>query len=286
MNVDQGVEEGGSASHHTKFFSSRVHEQLEVVDGDIDLGSDNEDLRNDKSSSDDERAGSRLDSFLKYNRKTDDRHPKFALGMLFGSREELKSAIDTYSIKIVREIRYVKNEKKRVRVVCKDKECEWFIYAKQLSGETGLQIRKWHLDHTCMHVYDNKTLKSSWLVRHYKKKAKATALKSIYGDEDKKFERLWDYYIEVIETNPGTSCYVKTIENEEGAGIFQRWYMCCASCKEGFRSGCINIVGVDGCFLKTKRGGQLLVVVGIDSNKNIFLIAYGLVEVYNKNSWE
>ncbi|GAA0155394.1 hypothetical protein LIER_13134 [Lithospermum erythrorhizon] len=56
--------------------------------------------------------------------------------------------------------------------------------------------------------------------------------------------------------------------------------------REAFKSGCNRIVGVDGCHLKTKRGCHLLVVVGIDPNNNIFPIAYGLVEVENKSSWE
>ncbi|GAA0164331.1 hypothetical protein LIER_19994 [Lithospermum erythrorhizon] len=37
---------------------------------------------------------------------------------------------------------------------------------------------------------------------------------------------------------------------------------------------------------KTKRGGQLLVALGIDPNNNIFPIAYALVEIENKASWE
>ncbi|GAA0146865.1 hypothetical protein LIER_36399 [Lithospermum erythrorhizon] len=62
--------------------------------------------------------------------------------------------------------------------------------------------------------------------------------------------------------------------------------MCFAASKDGFKSGCRRLVEVDGCHLKTKRGGQLLVVVAIDPNNNIFPLAYVLVEIENKETWE
>ncbi|GAA0156965.1 hypothetical protein LIER_14330 [Lithospermum erythrorhizon] len=182
------------------FFSSSVHDQLNDVDGDIDLGDDSDGLKSDNGLSDGEEDHSRLGSYPKFNSVIDSRHL----------------------------------------------------------------------------VYDNKTLKSSWLEKHYEKKfrnspnyrrsdfrkelalkvgqhvsrwqafrTKEGALRAIYGDEDKQFTRL-----------------------------------------EGFKSGCRKFVGVDGCQLKTKRGGQLLVVVGIDPNNNIYPIVYALVEVKHKDSWE
>ncbi|GAA0155000.1 hypothetical protein LIER_12830 [Lithospermum erythrorhizon] len=90
--------------------------------------------------------------------------------MLFSSRQELKHAIDTYNIKDARGMRYLKNENGRVRAICKDASCKWFIYPKRLNGEVGLQIRKWHLDHICIPVYDNKLLTSTWLGKYYVKK--------------------------------------------------------------------------------------------------------------------
>ncbi|GAA0187348.1 hypothetical protein LIER_34636 [Lithospermum erythrorhizon] len=87
-------------------------------------------------------------------------------------------------------------------------------------------------------------------------RVKEAALRVIYGDEEEQFKWLWDYCTEVVTTNEGTRCYVKTVDNEEGKAVFQRW------------------------------GGQLLVAIGLDPNNNIFPIAYGLVEVENKVSWK
>jgi hypothetical protein len=43
---------------------------------------------------------------------------------------------------------------------------------------------------------------------------------------------------------------------------------------------------VDGCHLKTKYGGQLLIAVGRDPNDQYFPLAFGVVENETKESWK
>ncbi|GAA0173928.1 hypothetical protein LIER_27429 [Lithospermum erythrorhizon] len=170
LHVDEGAEEGKASFNHIEFISQNIHDEINNVEGDRDfIGNGDGGFRSEHDSSDDD-GHCKLDSFPKYNSKIDERNPRFAIGILFSCRVELKTAIDTLSIKDARDVKYIRNENKRVRVVCRDDECKWYIYARKLSGETGLQIRGCHLDHTCIPVYDNKTLKSSWLAKHYVKK--------------------------------------------------------------------------------------------------------------------
>ena len=49
--------------------------------------------------------------------------------------------------------------------------------------------------------------------------------------------------------------------------------------------GCKPLVGLDGCHLKGKFGGHILSATAKDENDNIFLIALGVVEQENKDSW-
>ncbi|CAN1141718.1 hypothetical protein LINPERPRIM_LOCUS25646 [Linum perenne] len=62
-------------------------------------------------------------------------------------------------------------------------------------------------------------------------------------------------------------------------------YCCLEACKDGFLVGCRKIICIDGCFLKTLHGGQLLYAVGIDGNYGIFPIAYAVVRVENGENW-
>lgn len=49
----------------------------------------------------------------------------------------------------------------------------------------------------------------------------------------------------------------------------------------------LNIAHRDGCHVKTKFGGHILVTVGLDPNDYMFPIAMGVVEVDNtKQSWK
>ena len=55
--------------------------------------------------------------------------------------------------------------------------------------------------------------------------------------------------------------------------------------KVGFLGGCRPLVGLDGCHLKGKFGGHILLTTVRDENDNIFPIALGVVEQENKDSW-
>ncbi|KAG8370133.1 hypothetical protein BUALT_Bualt14G0085700 [Buddleja alternifolia] len=73
---------------------------------------------------------------------------------------------------------------------------------------------------------------------------------------------------------------------KDGEGTrFQRLYICFSALRDGFRQACRPVIGVDGCFLKSQSGGQLLTVVGLDPNNNIFPISYAIVERETKDSW-
>lgn len=63
-------------------------------------------------------------------------------------------------------------------------------------------------------------------------------------------------------------------------------FMCFDALKMGFLSGCRLIRGVDGCHLKGTYAGVLLTAVGVDSNNNIYPIAYVVVRKENKELWE
>ncbi|GAU49696.1 hypothetical protein TSUD_181940 [Trifolium subterraneum] len=66
---------------------------------------------------------------------------------------------------------------------------------------------------------------------------------------------------------------------------FESFYFCFEGSKKGFIHGCRPFIGVDGCHLKTKYGGQLLIVVDRDPNNQYFPLVFGVVETETKDSW-
>ncbi|KAB2601156.1 hypothetical protein D8674_002161 [Pyrus ussuriensis x Pyrus communis] len=116
------------------------------------------------------------------------------------------------------------------------------------------------------------TVESEWNHGCGKRKAYRAldrVLKIIEGKHAEQYTKLWDFADEVRKTNPGSTMKIKL-----DRGRFQRIY-----------SGCRPLIGLDGCHLKSVRGGHLLCVVGIDPNDETWVIVYAVVEMENKSSW-
>ncbi|KAG9136230.1 hypothetical protein Leryth_003822 [Lithospermum erythrorhizon] len=111
LNVDHGLENDGIITTHTQFFSSNVHDQLNASDGDIDLDCGDDVLKSDNDSDASGADDSQLSSFPKFNSVIDSRHPKFEIGMLFSSREELRMSLIHSILKMQRDINALRNEK-------------------------------------------------------------------------------------------------------------------------------------------------------------------------------
>ncbi|XP_045807439.1 uncharacterized protein LOC123900156 [Trifolium pratense] len=112
------------------------------------------------------------------------------------------------------------------------------------------------------------------------------AKQNVEGSEIDQYAKLWDYCHELLSQNPGSTVKMSTIPQQEGPPIFHRLYICFDACKRGFKEGCRPMIGLDGCFLKGYFGGQLLTAVGGDANNHIFVIAYAVVDVENKDNWK
>jgi len=113
-------------------------------------------------------------------------------------------------------------------------------------------------------------------------KAKQITQKIVDGDADRQYSMVWRYAVELTRVCPGNSAKVNerlgpTLQPRLGSFYFSFY-----GCKRGFKAACRPFVGVDGCHLKTKYGGQLLPAVGRDPNDQYFPLAFGVVEVESK----
>ncbi|GMY10316.1 hypothetical protein FCV25MIE_05555 [Fagus crenata] len=87
---------------------------------------------------------------------------KFEIGMKFNSLQEFKNAVTDYAVHGGHGIRFEKNDKVRVRAVCK-KGCKWVTYAVKMVGEMTCQLRTFVNEHTCSRSYLNSRATSKWL---------------------------------------------------------------------------------------------------------------------------
>ena len=62
-------------------------------------------------------------------------------------------------------------------------------------------------------------------------------------------------------------------------------YVCLHACKKEWKVGCRPIIGLDGCFLKIKFKGELLVALGRDGDEQNYPIAWTCVRNETEVNW-
>ncbi|KAH0654110.1 hypothetical protein KY289_031788 [Solanum tuberosum] len=325
-NVDPSVESFGiyitvkkkKNDGNQNYVSEEMHRKMQNEEGDSDCV-DYDDTKSLNSDCDSEFEDC---NFPKHNPKIGAFNPELELGMVFDNKKEFKEAMVANQAKIGKSIRWTKDDRERARAKCRTNACKWRILGSLTQRDIStFQIKTFVSEHTCFGWnYNNKTINSSWIARkyvdrvksnknwrtsefrdtlsrelklhvsmHQARRAKEKAIAMIDGDINDQFGILWNYCNEIVRTNPGTSVFMKLTPNEilNKPMRFQRFYICFAACKAGFKAGCRKIIGVDGCWLKnTMYGAQLLSAVTLDGNNNIFPIAYAIVEKENKEIWQ
>ncbi|XP_058742069.1 uncharacterized protein LOC131614513 [Vicia villosa] len=243
---------------------------------------------------------------------------KWEVGSYFSSKDDFKEAITSYAVHNGRNLKFTKNDKVRVRVKCKD-GCDWEAYCAKSSREATWKLRKVNDVHSCSRDYNVKMMTTKWLSKRLQNSLKTNPrmkIKDIKAKAQKKwnvgvnktkairarvkardmvdgsflgdYTRIYDYYHELLRKNPGSTVKVGVEPSQEGSQnhfpYFKRLYICLAACKQSFKFS-RHVIGLDGCFLKGLRGGQILAVIGRDPNDQMLPIAFAVVEGENRDSW-
>ena len=185
---------------------------------------------------------------------------------------------------------------------------ELFVQIKHPSKKDDLfYITKTHHEHTCDLL--SPTVKKLWLRQRatellcQKKKATASELgdslrvtfgvhvptqllercmgeaKSGIVFKERSFG-LVRSFLEALKTNnPST-----TTQFEERDGKFLRAFLMPGMCVNAFHRS-THVISIDGCHVKSKFGGVILVLTVLDGNGNIFPAAIGFAEGENKDTW-
>ncbi|XP_050233517.1 uncharacterized protein LOC126682005 [Mercurialis annua] len=280
------------------------------------VGGDSEYVESDgnRSISDSEEEGG--EDFNVFDEDHDHEGPTFSIGMLFTDREQFKKACREWGIHHRYQLHFPVNEITRVRAKCYSKsKCKFYVFASKLHlkdpNDNTFRVKTLDLRHTCPKVSKNFHLTSAVLADKYleefrndpeyksevfvkkiqtdlkqsisiqrARRARRAALDKLEGDEDRQYEKLYDYKREVLRTNPGS-----TVEFKEARGKFQGMYVCFDGLKQAFVNGMRQIVCLDGCWLKGKYGGQLLSATGIDPNDCMYPLAYAWLKTENTETW-
>ncbi|XP_063940571.1 uncharacterized protein LOC135146729 [Daucus carota subsp. sativus] len=190
----------------------------------------------------------------------------------------------------------------------------WFSYLKE---NKCWQLKTVNDEHNCIYQYRNKlvTVKyladlygprirrnPSWKLKEMQEEFRTTlkvevgeakccrvrqrALSQVEEEMKKHYAWVRNFGGEILRRNKDNTVKICTTRVNEGdAPHFQRFYVCYDKLKKGWKAGCRPIIGLDGCFLKSVCGGQLLSAVGSDGNDSMFPFAMVVVESESYDSW-
>jgi hypothetical protein len=117
------------------------------------------------------------------------------------------------------------------------------------------------------------------------KREKRIIMERIVDGTNGEYNRVYDYHMELVRSNPGSTVAVTLNPDETDKPVFERMYVCLEGCKRGFLAGCRRVIGLDRCFLNGAVHGEILCAIGRDPNNQMYPIAWATVEGENHDSW-
>jgi hypothetical protein len=293
--------------------AANVEEVLEEINKEDEFESSDEDY-----SYDEEEDGNVVRRKSKYPRFDPETEiPQFSLSMVFMSKRQLVKAVKRYGLVTKRSLSFKKSEADRVRVKCDWPNCPWLLYAAKTTRCSRFQIITYDNDHHCAQNRDNHLVTARVIAKRYEhfilanptwkiESMKSTVLQDFFADVstskckaakkivmDKllsgmkgEYNKVFDYQLELLRSNPGTTVAVSLDPTILEQNIFQSFYVCFNAMKLGFKAGCRKVIGLDGCFFKGACQGELLCAIARDANNQMYPVAWAVVEQETGDTWE
>ncbi|XP_076950166.1 uncharacterized protein LOC143623058 [Bidens hawaiensis] len=119
-------------------------------------------------------------------------------------------------------------------------------------------------------------------------RAKMKSKKKVKGDYKEQYSLLREYATKLVDKNPSSTVKIEVeppTGPESTTRQFKRIYVFLAALKQGFKALNMDLLGLDGAFMKGTFPGQMLTAVGLDRNNGIYHVCYAIVESESSNSW-
>jgi hypothetical protein len=195
-----------------------------------------------ESEDEEENGGSKL-KFATFKKPENMRDYEWEVGTYFVSKKEFQDAVRTFAVHAARDLKFDKNDKRRVKVICRGNQgkCESQMYCVKIPGEETWQLRRIKGKHTCSKEYKLRIMNSDWLGdklhsrvkenpdlklksiinRAHEKwnlgvcwskayRARAKAIDLVDGSFREQYTRIYDYAHELLRSNKESTVCVTT----------------------------------------------------------------------------
>ncbi|XP_022897502.1 uncharacterized protein LOC111411177 [Olea europaea var. sylvestris] len=205
---------------------------------------------------------------------------------------------------------------KMLTVVCADRSCKWMLRASTVRQSAIFVIRKFNNVHTCSidfcinahrhvtsaviaeHIFEkldnpNRSYDPSTIARDMERelgvqisyskarRGKVAALHMLHGTPEVSFQKLSSYCHVLGENNPGTVTHIELDSRDR----FHYFFLAFGASIRGYMQYLRPVVCVDGSHLKGPYKGTLLLATAQDANKQIYPLAWEIVDSETNRSW-
>ncbi|XP_062103374.1 uncharacterized protein LOC133814429 [Humulus lupulus] len=240
---------------------------------------------------------------------------KIEQGQIYKDKNTIKSTLSYYAMLHNFQFKTKRSEPREYLVTCADGTCSWFVKASKYRNQDLFKVRKCIPNHTCsveIVMEDHRQAKSIIIGELIKNKYKSIkrnytlndimndmnddfgvtmgytkawrsrekALLLVRGNHGDSYQKLPMYLYMLKQANPRTITHLLT-GNEDR---FKYLYIAFSNSIKGWRY-LRPIIVVDRTFLKNAHGATLFSASTLDSNNNIFVLAFGIADLENYNSW-
>ncbi|XP_022846397.1 uncharacterized protein LOC111369148 [Olea europaea var. sylvestris] len=201
-------------------------------------------------------------------------------------------------------------------VVCADDNCKWMFRASSVKQSAIFMIRKFNNVHTCSIDYRRNAHRSGTssiiaeqimgkldntyglydptviardmerefgvkISYHQARRGKVAALHMLHGTSGYSFQKLSSYCHVLGESNPGTVTHIEI----DSRNMFYYFFLALGARIRGYLHYLRPVICVDDSHLKGLYKGTLLLATAQDANKQIYPLAWGIVDVETNRSW-
>ncbi|XP_022860655.1 uncharacterized protein LOC111381146 [Olea europaea var. sylvestris] len=235
---------------------------------------------------------------------------------IFFTKKELYSRIRLLVLREKFQFQVSRSSQKMLTVVCADDNCKWMLRASSVKQSTIFMIRKFNNVHTCSIDYRRNTHRhatSSVIAEqimgkldytygsydptaiardmerefgvkisyHQARREKVAALHLLHGTPGDSFQKLSSYCHVLRESNPGTVTHIEV----DSRNRFHYLFLAFGASIRGYLHYMRPVICVDNSHLKGPYKGTLLLAIAQDANKQIYLLAWGIVYAETNKSW-
>ncbi|KAL5546151.1 hypothetical protein UlMin_005838 [Ulmus minor] len=106
--------------------------------------------------------------YPEFNSEVDLKDPKFVVGMTFSSASVFREAARAHAVKHRRAVKFEKNDKDKIKAICKALDCKWMVYASWLNSDhKTFKLKTLHKEHSCAMTFRNKVVSTRWIEHKY-----------------------------------------------------------------------------------------------------------------------